>query len=169
MKWGLNAHPLLSSPWLLCPACPLLKFAQSQSQIRRAVVSTLSRYPRNHPRLHLCHLQLRFSISCFLLLWTQYQPFYGKGYIHCLLINLSWGLLFIMKTKSMMTTMPMMAMMTTMLKMAMMTRALPHVSRYPQVEAEVPLLQRALQLLTIFGAAGSRKLLNGGKYFHLYN
>ena len=80
--------------------------------------------------------------------------------VHCPVTNRCWGLLFIMKTKSMMTTMPM---------MAMMTRALPHVSRYPQVEAEVPLLQRALQLLTIFGAAGSRKLLNGGKYFHLYN
>ena len=163
MKWRLNAHPLLSSPWLLCPACPLLKFAQSQSQIRRAVVSTLSRYPRNHPRLHLCHLQLRFSISyafpvfcCFEL---NTNPLIRLR-VHCLVINLSWGLLFIMKTNSMMTTMPM---------LAMMTRALPHVSRYPQVEAEVPLLQRALQLLTIFGAAGSRKLLNGGKYFHLYN
>ena len=83
MKWRLNAHPLLSSPWLLCPACPLLKFAQSQSQIRRAVVSTLSRYPRNHPRLHHCHLQLRFSISyafpvfcCFEL---NTNPFTGKG------------------------------------------------------------------------------------------
>ena len=83
MKWRLNAHPLLSSPWLLCPACPLLKFAQSQSQIRRAVVSTLSRYPRNHPRLHHCHLQLRFSIfyafpvfCCFEL---NTNPFTGKG------------------------------------------------------------------------------------------
>ena len=34
-----------------------------------------------------------------------------------------------------------------------------HVSRYPQVEAEVPLLRRALQLHTIFGAAGLEKHL----------
>ena len=32
-------------------------------------------------------------------------------------------------------------------------------SRYPQVEAEVPLLRRALQLHTIFGAAGLGKRL----------
>ena len=34
-----------------------------------------------------------------------------------------------------------------------------HVSRYPQVEAEVPLLRRALQLLAIFGAPGPQKTL----------
>ena len=48
--------------------------------------------------------------------------------------------------------------MITMMSTAMMvTTTMPHVSRYPQVEAEVPLLRRALQLLTIFGATGSQK------------
>ena len=53
----------------------------------------------------------------------------------------------------MMTPMPMM-----MMAMMMMTM-MPHVSRYPQVEAEVPLLRRALQLLAIFGAPGPQKTL----------
>ena len=57
----------------------------------------------------------------------------------------------------MMTPMPMMMM--AMMMMTMMLTMMPHVSRYPQVEAEVPLLRRALQLLAIFGAPGPQKTL----------
>ena len=58
-----------------------------------------------------------------------------------------------------------MIMMLTMMSTTMMVMTtMPHVSRYPQVEAEVPLLRRALQLLTIFGATGSQKT---SKKYHL--
>ena len=71
----------------------------------------------------------------------------------------------VMSTMIMVMTMTMMVMSTTMIVVTMMVMTmammvmptLPHVSRYPQVEAEVPLLRRALQLLTIFGATGSQK------------
>ena len=61
--------------------------------------------------------------------------------------------------KMTMTTPMMMMLMMTPMPMMMMAMMMPHVSRYPQVEAEVPLLRRALQLLAIFGAPGPQKTL----------
>ena len=59
-------------------------------------------------------------------------------------------------------------MITTMSTAMMVMTMMPHVTRYPQVEAEVPLLRRALQLLPIFGAPGPQKtpryLSNLGKH-----
>ena len=58
---------------------------------------------------------------------------------------------------TMMTTTMLMMTMKMMTTPTMMMKRMPHVSRYPEVEAEVPLLRRALQLLTIFGPPGHQK------------
>ena len=63
-------------------------------------------------------------------------------------------------------TLTMIMMTTTMMTTMMVMTTMPHVSRYPQVEAEVPLLRRALQLLTIFGATGSQK--TSKKYYLIF-